>query len=110
MSRRTILDVKVTFPLPQGGREVHVVSAVSDTGAQVNIFPAKLIRDSGLHLCGVTSNKLPKIKSASGTRVTVTGAVNVRMSAINGECFTTSTKVFIADVDNFYLSFNALKD
>ena len=41
----------------------------------------------------------------------VTGAVNVRLSATstNGEKFTTSTKVYIADIEDFYLSYDALR-
>ena len=68
------LDVKVTFPTPQGSRDMRVVGAVADTGAQVNIFPARLLQESGLQLFSVMMSKLPNIKSASGARMRVTGA------------------------------------
>ena len=94
------VDIKVTFPTVQGGREIRVNGAVADSGAQVNIFPSRLMRDSRLQLSGVTTNKLPQIKTASGTCVPVTGAINVRVSAAatNGERFLTIAKVYIADV------------
>ena len=56
------------------GRDVRVLGAVADTGAQVNIFPARLLRESGLQLFGLTTSKLPTVKSASGARVRVTGS------------------------------------
>ena len=41
----------------------------------------------------------------------VTGSVNVQLlaAASSGERFTTATKVYIADVKEFYLSYNALR-
>ena len=65
------LDVKVTFPTEHGGREIKVSNVVADSSAQVYIFPARLVRDSGLQLTNVKSNL---IKSASGSRVPVKGA------------------------------------
>ena len=86
------------FPTLAVGRDVRVLGAVADTGAQVNIFPARLLQESGLQLFGLTTNKLPTVKSASGAKVRVTGAVNVQLSAAasNGERFKTTTKVYIA--------------
>ena len=104
------LDVKVMFPTPAGSRDVRVLGVVADTGAQVNIFPARLLRESGLQLFGLTTSKLPTVKSASGAKVRVTGSVNVQLSAAasSGERFKTSTKVYIADVKDF-LSFDVLR-
>ena len=63
------LDVRVTFPTPWGGRDLRIRGAVAVTGAQVNIFPERLIRESGLQLTGVTTSRIPAVKSAGGAKV-----------------------------------------
>ena len=105
------LDVRVTFPTTQGSRDLRIKGAVADTGAQVNIFPEKLIRESGMQLFGVSRSRIPAVKSASGAKVNVSGVVKVHVLATStsGEVVKATTEVYIANVADFYISYDTLR-
>ena len=105
------LDVRVAFPTRHGGRDLRIKGAVADTGAQVNIFPERLIRESGLQLIGVTTSRIPAVKSAGGAKVSVSGVVKVHVAAMltSGEVVKAATEVYIANIADFYLLYNTLR-
>ena len=77
----------------------------------MNIFPERLIRESGLQLTGVTTSRIPAVKSAGCAKVSVSGVVKVHVAATStsGKDVKTAAEVYIANVADFYLSYDTLR-
>ena len=49
------LEVKMTFATPGGRKELKIKETVADSGAQITIFPASLLKASGVQISGCVS-------------------------------------------------------
>ena len=100
----------MTFTTPSGRKKLRVKDTVADSGAQITIFPASLIKASGVQLTGMRNSKVD-LRVANNARIEVQGVVVAEITALSpsGERFKTTSKVYIVqNVDKVYLSFDVL--
>ena len=82
----------MTFATPSGRKELKVIDAVADFGAQTTIFPASL-------------------RAANNAKIDVKGVVDATISALSpsGERFKRTSRVYIVrNIDEVYLSLDVL--
>ena len=105
------LDVRFSIPTVEGPRDIAVNGAVADSGAQVCIMPAKLIRRLP-SLCIAKNAAYAHLKGADNNDLDVIAVVDASLSALSntGDRISTSVRLYIVEgVDECYISCNAMK-
>ena len=89
---------------------MSVKNAVADSGAQITIVPASLLKQEGIAITGLRRSGMD-LRAANNARINVEGVAEATISALSatGERFQTSTKVYVVrDVEEVYLSLDVL--
>ena len=71
------LEVKMTFAMPGGRKELKIKDTVADSGAQITIFPASLLEASGIEITGMHKSKVD-LRAANNAKIGVQGVAPSR--------------------------------
>ena len=105
------LPITVTMPSRSGPFDIKVMGAVADSGAQVSIFPSKMLQGN-TPITFAPSPSKTDIRGADGSPLVVTGAVDSTVAATNqsGEIISTEVKFYMVEnVSECYLSWDAMR-
>ena len=105
------LPITVILPSESGPFEVRVAGAVADSGAQVSIFPSRMLKGK-TPITFAPSPSRTDIRGADGSSLEVSGAVDTTVSATNpsGELITAKVRFYVVNnVTECYLSCGAMR-
>ena len=75
------LEVLMSYATPGGQMELKVKDAVADSGAQITIFPAHLLSQSGIKIEGLRQSKID-LRAANNARINVQGMADAKIYAL----------------------------
>jgi hypothetical protein len=105
--------VNISVSLASGGRNmVAATLAITDTGAQSNLWSRKAFLDAGFSSSDLQPVKL-NITAANSSPISIDGAfkAHLRGQAPDGRDVSTTTMVYVSkDVCDFFLSFDTMVD
>ena len=105
------LPITVTMPSRSGPFDIKVMGAVADSGAQVSIFPSKMLQGN-TPITFAPSPSKTDIRGADGSSLSVTGVVDSTVSATNqsGEIISSKVRFYVVNnVSECYLSCDAMR-
>ena len=105
------LPITVTMPSQSGPFDIKVMGAVADSGAQVSIFPAKMLQGN-TSITFAPSPSKTDICGADSSSLVVTGIVDSTVAANNqsGEIIFTKVRFYVVNnVSECYLSCDAMR-
>ena len=99
------------MPSRSGPFDIKVMGAVADSGAQVSIFPSKMLQGN-TPITFAPSPSKTDIRGADGSSLSVTGVVDSTVSATNqsGEIISSKVRFYVVNnVSECYLSCDAMR-
>ena len=103
------LPVTVTMPSRAGPFDIKVMGAVADSGAQVSIFPSKMLQGN-TPITFAPSPSKTNIRGADGFALVVTGVVDSTATNQSGEIISTKMRFYVVNnVSECYLLCDAMR-